>query len=284
MISVRRPAFIARSTLPDRWQTISRWPHHLSCSCRVQKDRDEGIYFFFFFSSLFPSTSLISLSRHGGAERQKTATWLSMAPARSASRPKANEEWGAGAWGGGQMNKKGIYSKNLHLSCFCIKKQTWQEMGIQYYGQAAHQMGVGFISVAHPPSPQLPSIHPSLPPSHPLPPLLFASYPRHVSFSLTGQLHQKCPKELGILLWTERNSSFKLFDWFSRCLLFCFFSYSSSYSLHLFIYLFIFFFFYWAHYLQYGAQDENTHTHKYTELNSISASDGHFWQNTKCIS
>lgn len=114
--------------------------------------------------------------------------------------------------GGGQMNKKGIYSKNLHLSCFCIKKQTWQEMGIQYYGQAAHQMGVGFISVAHPPSPQLPSIHPSLPPSHPLPPLLFASYPRHVSFSLTGQLHQKCPKELGILLWTERNSSFKLFD------------------------------------------------------------------------
>ncbi len=91
-----------------------------------------------------------------GCRVTKTATWLSVAPARSASRPKAHEESEGGA------NKKGIFSKNLHLSCFCIKKQTWQETEIQYYGQAAHQMGVEFISV---PPPLPPSIHPSLAPS-----------------------------------------------------------------------------------------------------------------------
>lgn len=50
---------------------------------------------FFFFHSLFVSASLISLSRHGGAEWQKQPPdypWH--CAAGSASRPKANEEQG----------------------------------------------------------------------------------------------------------------------------------------------------------------------------------------------
>lgn len=168
MISVRRPAFIARSTLPDRWQTISRWPHHLSCSCRVQKDRDEGIYFYFFFSSLFPSTSLISLSRHGGAERQKTATWLSMAPARSASRPKANEEWGAGAWGGGgKWTRRETIQKICTYRVSVSRSRLGKRWGFSIMDKLLIRWELGlFLWLTLPPPNSPLSIHPSLLPIH----------------------------------------------------------------------------------------------------------------------
>lgn len=68
--------------------------------------------------------------------------------------------------GGGLLKKI-----RLHLSCFCIRKHSWQDLGIQYYGQAAHQMGVWVyfcgppsLLLSHPATPNSPlSVHPLLP-------------------------------------------------------------------------------------------------------------------------
>lgn len=108
--------------------------------------------------------------------------------------------------------------------------------------------------------PRLPSIHPSLPPSHPLPPLLIAFSPTLVS--ILQWLDIRSPKTTWLCLHESPT-----FDFSCSTLIFSLFLlYPSLFSLFSFTGLII--------------CRVNTHT----ELNSISGSDGHFWQNTKCIS
>lgn len=67
--------FVARSTKADRWQTISRWPHHLSCYCRGgKKIQDEcNIFFFLLFFNIW-------ISDHVKWVREtKIGTWFFMA-------------------------------------------------------------------------------------------------------------------------------------------------------------------------------------------------------------
>lgn len=78
---------------------------------------------------------------------------------------------------------------------------SWHGAGIQYYRQAGHQMGVGFISVS------LSSPH-SVPP-----PLSLASHPSYVSFFSTGQLRQNA-RELDVLENRTTFQSNTLIDYF----------------------------------------------------------------------
>lgn len=269
MISVQRSAFIARSTLPDRWQTISRWPHHLSCSCWVQKR-----WIRLFFSSLFFATSLISSSRHGGmggggGRVTKTTTWLSVALATSASRPKANWGGGVGGW-----TRRESFQKICTYRVSVSRSRVGKRWGFSIMDKLLirWELGLFLWPILPPPNSPL-SIHPSLPPilCHPscLLPIQDVSH-----FPWLDSYIRNAQKNLASLC--GQNTTFHLNYLIDFLTVYCFFPSSSSSSLHLFFFSFP------------GSLSPvwNTKKHAYThiELNSISASDGHFWQNTKCIS
>lgn len=117
--------------------------------------------------------------------------------------------------------------ENQRLSCFCIKEQTWHQTRIQYYGQAAHQMG----AVAHPPLYLCLSL-PAFIPSFATAWVCFLSKTRLIFPDWTAP-PENAQIKLGILMWTEHNFSFQLFHWFSHCLL-------SLISFLPFIFLFVF--------------------------------------------
>ncbi len=75
---------------------------------------------------------------------------------------------------------------------------SWHGAWIQYYRQAGHQMGVGFISVSL---------------SSPPPPLSLVSHPSYVSFFSTGKLRQNA-RELDVLEHRTTFQSNTLIDYF----------------------------------------------------------------------
>ncbi len=132
--------FFARSTQADSWQTISRWPHHLSCNFFGGEKTIRWMpCIMFIFFPLFPSLdftlkSLIGL-RKGLLSRLKQRFVHAWKLCRSRNGPR--------------------WFKSLR-SGLILFSASWHGAGIQYYRQAGHQMGVGFISVSlssHPPSP-----------------------------------------------------------------------------------------------------------------------------------
>lgn len=124
--------FFARSTQADSWQTISRWPHHLSCS------------FFLLFS-------------WGG--RIRWMPWIfAMYLFRAWFHAWRFYPFEKGfVWAGSRTDlawKKAVISCSQAWDCHQIFAiwtypvlASWHGEGIQYYRQAGHQMGVWFISV-----------------------------------------------------------------------------------------------------------------------------------------
>lgn len=179
MILAQRSAFIARSTLPDRWQTISRWPHHLSCSWWVQKKKVSIFLSCHLFNFIIALGCLV-----WGQSNKKTTTWLSVATAEKCFQAKSiRRRWGVG-WGG-RGGRKREKTSAYHVSVSRSRLGTRQGFSIMDKLLIRWELW-----------PTLPSIYVCLflHSSRFLPPLEFSSYPRRVLFSPTGQLHEKLPK------------------------------------------------------------------------------------------
>lgn len=181
---------------------------------------------------------------------------------------KQMRKYGGGKVGGemvaseGQLNVKAIFSTTLLLSCFCIRKQTWQQKGFLYYGQAAHQMRADFISVAHTPTSfphshchlQFPSIIHQYT-SHPLPSLWLAPDPKCLSILWLDSPNRNVPKS-NVFVKIPRNFTTNLLE-----------------------FLLSFLFPFLAHYLEYVAN--NTHAQTSIPPPAVMST---FWQTTKSVS
>lgn len=113
-----------------------------------------------------------------GQRNKKTTTWLSVATAEKCFQAKSIRR----RWEGGRKREK---ISAYHVSVSRSRLGTRQGFSIMDKLLIRWELW-----------PTLPSIYVCLflHSSHPLPPLEFASYPRRVLFSLTGQLHEKMPK------------------------------------------------------------------------------------------
>lgn len=98
--------FFARSTQADSWQTISRWPHHLSCNFLGEKTIRWMPCIMFFFP-LFPSLDF-TLKSLIGLRKGLVSRW--------------NSDF-VHAWKLSRLSRRPETSSNLSdldLSCFCI--------------------------------------------------------------------------------------------------------------------------------------------------------------------